>query len=365
MNCEREFRAYSVAASPKKGSNGTGRQTTDRGGEDEEDLSDEDVHSDDEFNFVEDKQQTLSGVRIRSSVGTASSTGSFKVRFEGTEEDANDLPVGSVQSDDFVGKTEFRVDDFARMLSDFKGFGSEPSTGVPEPPQVPLVLVSDQADSEGDPSAEGQDIGKETAVTGEETGSSTALRQTGSGSGSETADFRGRVVSVGEYVKLNDARAAAEAQGINLQTGKENDGESSESKDKPSVKSDLPPEVETEAENNSDTGSLQVGSVTAPSYIEVLSDSDSRAVKSPEKGKTPEVIYDSPRQDDSYNVFDKSQMQDYYATGSTATPKVENLKPRLPFPVLLVSAGEGYADLRRKRRDENEREPRLMIWQII
>ena len=79
-----------IAASPKKGYSSskmpvTGRQTADRGGEGDGDFSDEDVHSDDEFNFVEDKQQTLSGMQIPrlSSVGTASSTGSFSVRFEG------------------------------------------------------------------------------------------------------------------------------------------------------------------------------------------------------------------------------------------------------------------------------------------
>lgn len=346
-------------ASPKKESGRAKGQTTEREDEDEEDLSDEDVRSDDEFNFVEDKQQTLSGVRIRSSVGTASSFGSFKIKFEGTEGASSSLARSSVQSDDVVGKTEFRVDDFARMLSDFKGFGSKPATTVPEPPKIPLDLLSGKADCEGGTLSEGQESAKAPASADETVGSGSELGQTESGSGSENAHSREKGISVGEHVKLNGAHATAEAQDGNFETENESAGESSESKsDEPS---DLSPEVETKAGNNSDTGNLEVGSLAAPTYLEVLKDSDSRAVKSSEAAKTPEVIYDSPRQDDSYNVFDRSQLQ-YYTTGSTA--KVENLKPRLPFPVLFVSAGEGYADLRRKRRDENDKEPRVMIWQI-
>lgn len=366
----------SIAASPKKGDNSkmpvNGRQTTDQGGEGEEDYSDEDVHSDDEFSFVEDKQNTLNGMRIPriTSVGTASSTGSFSVRFEGSEEPAKSPTASSVQSEDLVGKTEFRVDDFARMLSEFKGFGGTPPPSIPEPPRIPLVIVNEQSppatsvDVKGDgTSAESQETGRESAVSGEATGSVPALGEQESGSGSETADFRGRVKSVGEYVKLNDARAAAEAQGIKLDSVHESN---QASKDQASAKSDLRTEVESKSEKKTEAGSLVATSVDveAPSYIEVLSDTDARAAtRKPETPKTPEVIYDSPRQDDSYSVFERSQVRDSVA-GTLTTPKVENLKPRLPFPVLLVSAGEGYADLRRKRPDENDKEPRVMIWQI-
>lgn len=366
-----------IAASPKKGNNSelpvTGRQTTDRGGEGDGDFSDEDVHSDDEFNFVEDKQQTLNGMQIprTTSVGTASSAGSFNVRFEGSEDPAKSATSSSVQSEDLVGKTEFRVDDFARMLSEFKGFGSTLPPSIPEPPRIPLVVVNEQAPTpssvnvNGDlTSAESQETGKDSAVSGDASGStSVPIEQGGaSGSGSETADFRGRIKSVGEYVKLNDARSAAEAQGIHLENMNEGNPAS---KDHPSPESGLRPEVETKPKEETAAENLLVTPVDmgAPSYIEVLRDTDSRAAKSPETSKTPEVIYDSPRQDDSYNVFDKSQGRDSVA-GTLTTPKVENLKPRLPFPVLLVSAGEGYADLRRKRPDENDKEPRVMIWQI-
>lgn len=344
----------------------TGRQTADRAGEGDGDFSDEDVHSDDEFNFVEDKQQTLSGMQIPrlSSVGTASSTGSFSVRFEGGANPTESASSSSVHSEDVVGKTEFRVDDFARMLSEFKGFGSTPPSSIPEPPRIPLVLINEQAvDANGDEtSAESQEAGNDPAVNGNVSGSASAPGKRGSESRSETVDVRGRIRSVGESVKLNDARAAAEAQGIHLENVNETDPAS---KDLPSAESGVRPDVETKPEKETATGNLLVTSVDvgAPSYIEVLKDTDSRAAKSPEIPKTPEVIYDSPRQDDNYNVFDKSEARDS-VTGTLTTPKVENLKPRLPFPVLLVSAGEGYADLRRKRRDENEKEPRIMIWQI-
>lgn len=349
---------------------GTDRQTTDQVDEDEEDFSDEDVHSDDEFSFVEDKQNTLSGMQIpRTSVGTASSSGSFSVKFEGTEKPANSPILSSVQSDDVVGKTEFRVDDFARMLSEFKGFGSTPPPSIPEPPRIPLVIVNEQSPTassvgvNGDgTTAESQEAGRESAESGAATESVPANSDQGSGSGSETADSRGRIKSVGEYVKLNDARAAAEAQGIKLETVNKS---YPASKDHPSAKSDHGTEVESKPETKIEDGSLLATSVGAgaPSYIEVLSDTDPRTATMSKTPKTPEVIYDSPRQDDSYSIFEKSRARD--SIGETLkTPKVENLKPRLPFPVLLVSAGEGYADLRRKRPDENDREPRVMIWQI-
>lgn len=345
---------------------GTGRQTTDLGGEGEEDFSDEDVHSDDEFNFVEDKQGTLDGMQIpRTSVGTVSSTGSFNVRFEGSE-DLGKIS-SSVQSDDLVGKTEFRVDDFARMLSEFKGFGTTPTTSIPEPPRIPLVIVNEQSptdpsvDAKGDgSSAESQETGKVSAASGEGTGSGSD--EEGNGGERGTVDFRGRIKSVGEYVKLNDARVAAEAQGIKLETVNES---KPASKDHPSGKGDHQTEVESKPEEKPATGCLLGTSVDSavPTYLEVLSDTDSRVATIPDASKTPEVIYDSPRNDDSYSVFEKSQARDSVA-GTLATPKVENLKPRLPFPVLLVSAGEGYADLRRKRPDDNDKEPRVMIWQI-
>ena len=368
-------RPCSFAASPKKDSNSktpvAGRQTTDQGGEGEEDFSDEDVHSDDEFNFIEDKQNTLNGMRIprETSVGTASSAGSFSVRFEGSEDPAKSQTAGSVQSEDVIGKTEFRVDDFARMLSEFKGFGSTPSPSIPERPRIPLVIVNEQSptassvNAKGDgTSAESQETGRESAVSDEVTGSVSALGEPESGSKSETAEIRGKVKSVDEYVKPNDAPAAAEAQGIKLEIANESN---TASKDHPSANSDLPTEVESKPEKKIAAGSLLAtpDEIGAPSYIEVLSDTDSRAARIPETSKKPEVIYDSPRQDDSYSVFERSLVSNS-GTGTLATPKVENLKPRLPFPVLLVSAGEGYADLRRKRPDENDKEPRVMIWQI-
>ena len=255
------------------------------------------------------------------------------------------------------------------MLSEFKGFGSTPPSSIPEPPRIPLVLINEQVptqsdvDANGDvTSAESQEAESDPAVSGDVSGSASAPGERGSGSRSETVDVSGRIKSVGEYVKLNDARAAAEAQGIHLESVNETN---QASKHHPSAESGLRPEVNTKPEEETATGNLLVTSadVGAPSYIEVLRDTDSRAAKSPEITKTPEVIYDSPRQDDSYSVFDKSEARDSVA-GTLTAPKVENLKPRLPFPVLLVSAGEGYADLRRKRRDENEKEPRIMIWQI-
>ena len=347
----------------------TGRQSADPGGEGDGELSDEDVHSDDEFDFVEDKQQTLSGMQIprSTSVGTASSTGSFSVRFQGGESATS----SSVPSEDLVGKTEFRVDDFARMLSEFKGFESTTPPSIPEPPRIPLVLINEQApmqsadDANGDvTSAESEETGEDSAVSGDATGSASAPGEQGGGSGggSESADLRGRIKSVGEYVKLNDARAAAEAQGIHLENVNETHPAS---KDHPSAESRLRPQVETKPEGETAAGNLLVTSVDveAPSYIEVLKDTEPLAAETPETAKTPEVIYDSPRQDDSYNVFDRSEARES-VSGTLTTPKVENLKPRLPFPVLLVSAGEGYADLRRKRPDENDKEPRIMIWQI-
>ena len=285
-----------------------------RGGEGEEDDSGEDVRSDDEFNFMEDKQ-TLNGLRI-SSVGTGASTGSFSVRFDGCSEPASSLTsvASSVRSDDFVGKTQFQVDDFARMLSDFKGFGSSPPTpSIPEPPQIPLVVVNDPREKDDATSGEGRETGSETVSSEPIENSSTD-----NGEVSETGDLRVRMKSVGEYVKLNESRAAA--QGLILD------------KNDPAVPISL-------AESKPDgANQLTPGDAGIPSYVEVLHDSQTSA-KSPEAPKTPEPIYDSPRQDDSYSVFERSQAQASAVAGGLATPKVENLKPRLPFPVLLCERG--------------------------
>ena len=315
------------------------QQIPDRRGEGEEDYSDEDVHSDDEFNFVEDKQ-TLNGMRI-SSFATGTSTGSFSVRFEGFEEPAKSPTSvsSSVQSGDFVGKSQFRVDDFARMLSEFKGFGTLPPTSIPEPPRIPLVIATGQEKGEG--TSGGSPETGSGSIDDESSGIGSEVDGKDSGSKSETEDFRVRVKSVGEYVKLNESQAAA--QGVTLT--KHDQGESK-------------PEAESKPETNNDTGNhLTTGSRSIPSYVEVIDDSQASA-KSTER--LPETIYDSPRQDDSYSVFEKSQAH----ASDLAGKKVENLKPRLPFPVLLVSVGEGYADLRRKRSSENDKEPRIMIWQI-
>lgn len=294
-----------------------------------EDDSGEDVRSDDDFNFVEDRD-TLNGMRI-SSLGT----GTLSVRFE--QPSSPTSIASSVQSDEFVGKTQFRVDDFARMLSEFKGFGTSPPVmGVSEPARIPMLVFNEV---DGATSGEG-----EGTVTG--SGKATISGET-SESEVDLEFSRTRVKSVGEYVKLNEARAAA--QGLTLRKNNAEDGL---------------PDTESESETGNIAGNqLTSGDAIIPSYVEVLDDSQAPAQASADT-EPKEPIYDSPRKDDSYSLFERSQERASEVAGGSNARKVENLKPRLPFPVLLVSAGEGYADLRRKRPSEHDKEPRIMIWQI-
>ena len=369
---------------------------SDLSGENSDDFSDEDVHSDDEFNFIEDRgKRTTNGIPAAGSVtaGT-SSAGSFSVRFEEADDPYKSLS-SSVRSGDFVGKTEFHVDDFARMLSEFKGFSSSTPPSIPEPPRMPLVMTNapssvNEPTNESGSSSGAQETGEESSrretAAGSVRGDSAVARPSQQESEGIDDDFRSRVKSVGDYVKLTEARAVAEAQGISLEPSKENADSSvrdneqkhrpeetrkSEEATKPEEapkpeevpKPEVAPKLEVAPKPQVERGvdSLDVTSVNSPSpgYVDILNPSDPL-----QTARTPEIVYDSPRQDDSYSAFERSATHQGDEDGSLTVPKVENLKPRLSFPVLLVSAGEGYADLRRKRPDDNDKESRLMIWQI-
>ena len=290
----------------------------------EDDSEEEEVHSDDEFSFVEDTQ-TLNGMQI-SRVGTSTSS----VRFDEFQESASRSSVASsVKSEEFVGKSQFRVDDFARMLSEFKGFGTLPSgASLDEPPRI-QVVVSNDKDRTVSREVEGNLNGDE--LTGN---ASTMIDGT---PGCE-CDAEVSVVEeeyVGEQVKFDELQAP---QGISSRESVQ--------------------ETKSDSENQLTSGVDRI-----PSYLEVFKDSNA-PTPTAEASKAQEPIYDSPRQDDRYSLFERSQERASEVAGGTVSGKVENLKPRLPFPVLLVSAGEGYADLRRKRPNENDKEPRIMIWQI-
>ena len=291
-----------------------------------DDDSEEEVRSDDEFCFVEDSQ-TLNGMQI-SSVGTGTSS----ARFDELQESVSRSSVASsVKSEEFVGKSQFRVDDFARMLSEFKGFGTLPSgASVDEPPRIPVVVSNEKNRSVS------REVEGNLTEGDEPTGNASAMNDETSGSECDAEVFLAEEESVGEQVKSDELQEGP--QGITSR------------------------ESVQETENHSEN---QLTSVVnrIPSYLEVVNDSKV-PTRTAEASKPQDPIYDSPRQDDSYSLFERSQERASQVAGGTLSGKVENLKPRLPFPVLLVSAGEGYADLRRKRPNENDKEPRIMIWQI-
>lgn len=289
----------------------------------EDDSEEEEVHSDDEFSFVEDRQ-TLNGMQI-SRAGTSASS----VRFDEFQESASRSSVASsVKSEEFVGKSQFRVDDFARMLSEFKGFGTLPSgASVDEPPRI-QVVVSNDKDRTVSREVEGNLNGDEP------TGNASTTIDGTPGCECDAEVSVAEEEYVGEQVKFDELQEGP--QGISSRES----------------------ETKSDGENQLTSGVDRI-----PSYLEVFDDSKA-PTPTPEASKAQEPIYDSPRQDDSYSLFERSQERASEVAGGAVSGKVENLKPRLPFPVLLVSAGEGYADLRRKRPNENDKEPRIMIWQI-
>lgn len=235
--------------------------------------------------------------------------------------------------------------DFVKMMESFQGFGSSPSIPLPDPPNVSAAFVSnDLKDKEtGDEKPIKQDInGKEKAPGGEIPADE--LEQSNRAINSDTKTekqggdkdgTRGRMASQGTYVKLQDA--VEEARMI---------GEAIDATNTDDVILEM-----TSSTDNNQTGN---DVYSPPSYVQVLG------------SPSPKVFSDSDNDNngESFSAFSTSVSGGAQSPDGVDKKKVANLQSRLPFPVLLVTAGEGHADLRRKKPDMKSNDPRIMIWQI-
>ena len=308
---------FSLTASPQKGRPSppaaqSGRESSQR----DEDYSDEEVHSDDEFNFIEDNE-----VRRPPLMLGKKPVGSFAVTIQGQNIRSN--PSSPTDELDSNQAGDMRTDDFVKMMSDFKGFGTSCSPNLPSPPK-PIPMIQLDA-GESDVSSAPQ-TGSEDATSGN---SSTVNEVAGN-----TAVAPGQESEVSRSLDTETDRVGVE------------EGES---------------EYQGLVTKENELLATSVSSST-PEYVTVLSSEDPRP-------RTPDSDDNSIIRDDSFSVFTPrgsavASQVTQQPPQAGAAKKLENLKPKLKYPILLVSAGEGHADLRRKVPDGNDKEPRVMIWQM-
>ncbi|XP_048580947.1 rho guanine nucleotide exchange factor 10 isoform X2 [Nematostella vectensis] len=363
---------------------------------------DEDIDaicSDDEFSFVDDDHKVCK----RSEKNSAD----FKVKIDAAHRS------GEVTSTSVSGNppklspvSEVGTLDFARMMEEFQGFGtSAPVPSLPEPPEIPALLVTgsiskdldrktsglpnttpDNAEREnvknkitsqngsdnaqngtsdhthrgneqhematqskneildcandrkaGEGDNQPSDVSQNTENARTRTPNVALTPEVAGGDVSTSADgqeFRGRAQSSGQYVELSEAQEQAREA-----------GEAIDARNRT---------INTGGGASASSGSGQQSTaVSPPQYITVLDSSQSRFSIPGSDSENEATI---PENNESYSVFSADSRQE--------GKKLENLKSKLPYPVLLVSAGEGHLDLRRKRQQEKNTEPRLMIWQI-
>ena len=313
-----------LTASPRKsrpGGTPRSRSNSHNGHSGPEDEDDEDIHSDDEFNFIDDVKDPQPAPALPNQPVTE-----FGVTLDGqnpldqiTEGSPAPSGPGSKPAEGIGG------DAFVRMMADFKGFGSSSSSKLPPaPPPKPKPVPDLNLDGGG------SDVAKSHVTGSEYTGGD----NTGSVEGASARHDDSTVVS-DRYKGIDESAAGSSYQGLVQQ------GES------PSLNS-----------NNTLASSVS----STPEYIKVLSPDD-------QEPKTPDSVDMSIIRDDSFSVFTPratktADQVTQQPPQDDAVAKLENLKPRLKYPVLLVTAGEGHADLRRKVPDGNEKEPRVMIWQM-
>ena len=339
---------FSLTASPQKGRPSppaaqSGRESSQR----DEDYSDEEVHSDDEFNFIEDNE-----VRRPPLMLGKKPVGSFAVTIQGQNIRSN--PSSPTDELDSNQAGDMRTDDFVKMMSDFKGFGTSCSPNLPSPPK-PIPMI--QLDAGGSDVSSAPQTGSEDATSGN---SSTVNEVAGN-----TAVAPGQESEVSRSLDTETDRVGVE-EGESEYHGlvtKENEFPAtsvSASTDRVGVEEG---ESEYQGLVTKENEFLATSvSASTPEYVTVLSSEDPRP-------RTPDSDDNSIIRDDSFSVF--TPRRSAVASQVTQQPsqagaakKLENLKPKLKYPILLVSAGEGHADLRRKVPDGNDKEPRVMIWQM-
>lgn len=334
----------------------------------------DDVHSDEEFSFVDERPDYIP------TSGQSGNHGNVSVRIS-----TGQVSKGSALSGSILNNmhSDLVDDDFVKMMEDFQGFGSTPKASVPEPPDVAAVLSTENLNKEEPGSEKPSPQSSEqldkfadskivelkpstSAVSGDDSG---GVSQGGEAKGSP----RQRIVSQGQYVKLEEAQEEARAIGDALDAAFNDSDRATEASTARNVRSDdvraqpgndVALEAATSRSSNGikpEVGGLGTGNdvYAPPSYIDVIG-SNPNATK----------VFDSDSDNDSANnesfsVFSTSASGEVQSPdGERKKQKVGNWKSKLPFPVLLITSGEGHADLRKKKADPKTSDPRIMIWQI-
>lgn len=326
-----------------------------------EDEEDEEIHSDDEFSFVEDeKNYTAPGTSLTSNPN-------FTVRIGSKGNgDVNSSGKLSNQIPDLADT------DFVQLMQDFKGFGTSPSASVPDPPDVSAVLITGSISKELDKT---EDSTSKSQTTKLENGESVSTKKSGTSTTANTnglkpenkalgkisTEFRERVPSTGQYVKLSEAQKDAKAIGEALDAAKASDNNVDPEEDVKAVDDALDAAFDADLENTESKPSDDMSDSIDKSaeYVSFINSSprQSKVLDSDSENES------TKKTNDSYSLFSPPS-SDAQAPDQGEVKKIVNLKPKLKYPVLLVTAGEGHLDQRRKKQETKSTEPRIMIWQI-
>jgi hypothetical protein len=350
----------------------------------EYDEEDEDIHSDDEFSFVEDQKNYAPTEK------SLTSSPNFSVRIGNNQGKGE---VTSIGAGSFANQIpELGDTDFVQLMEDFKGFGTSPSVSVPDPPDVSAVLITGSISKELDKTEDatvatsettklengdllnGSLMNSDNATTKD--GSSvpnvnnTAGLATGSSAlGVQSAEFRERVPSTGQYVKLSDAQKEAKVIGESIDATKNADRKKTipdaSGNDVKAVGDALDAafdadldDAESKPSGNDVTADNLTTSPLEYTYVMFNNSPPNKTKGYDSDSDNNESI---TKRHDSCSVFSAASCE---VTSPSEVKKVTNLKSRLKYPVLLVTAGEGHLDQRRKKQEAKSAEPRIMIWQI-
>ena len=247
------------------------------------------------------------------------------------------------------------MDEFAILLSELKGFSNsvaKPGNLLQRPQAVGFAVEESTGDelSQATTIEESRVSGKDDKALEKHEDTTESARQE-----ANQDDFQAYVKSEGECSNLEE-----EGQGVAEKALTISQVQDSRTIGNTSVSPQYDQPEEGNQGNISTNESL---GVTPPEYLPVMH--NGATLKSQYSGD-PE--HESIQKSDSFSVFDETRSEASSAIESQKkeppAKKLQNLKPKLPFPLLVVSAGEGHVDMRKKRKGDDGLEPRLLVWQM-
>lgn len=270
-----------------------------------------------------------------------------------TEQPAKEEANIEQENPSVIDESRIQVDDFARLMSEFKGFSN--SASKPEDlPQRPQVVGVNSEGISGHESSQATEV-QENSSSEQEEARSENEKSREAISTEVNQDFQAATKSVGKDIKLDETQPVKEKEMAIAQV---------EDSRRDKNISDAPQYDEPEEGNVEGLMTNHGVGITSPEYLMVMHNGATLGdSKSPE-----DVEQESLPKSDSFSVFDetRSAATDGAESNKDDVPvkKLQNLKPKLPFPLLLVSAGEGHVDMRKKSKGDNGLEPRLLVWQM-